>query len=147
MRWLLVVALPALAACTPATNVACAPPLQPALEIDLYFGRDRAAGGEVSEAEWLAFLAESVTPRFPDGLSVLDVEGQLRDGAGQIVRERSKLLIVVVFDAPAHQGKVRSIVDAYAKRFGQSAVFRVEHGVCAAADHPLVGAGGEPNPR
>jgi hypothetical protein len=147
MRWLLVAVLPALAACAPASNVVCTSPLQAALEIDLYFGRDKAAGGEVSDAEWAAFLVESVTPRFPDGLSVLNVEGQLRNADGRIVRERTKLLIVVVFDAPAHQAKVRDIVDAYTRRFGQSAVFRVEHAVCAAADHPLVGAGGQPNPR
>jgi hypothetical protein len=147
MRWLLVAALPALAACAPGANVACTPPLQPALEIDLYFGRDKSAGGEVSDAEWASFLAESVTPRFPEGLSVLNVEGQLRNADGRILRERSKLLIVVVFDAPAHRAKIREIVDAYATRFGQSAVFRVEHTVCAAADHPLVGAGGQPNPR
>jgi hypothetical protein len=137
----------ALAGCAQAPNAVCAPPLKPALEIDLYFGRDKSAGGEVSDAEWAAFLTAVVTPRFPDGLSVLNVDGQTQDAAGRVVRERSKLLVVVVFDAPNHQAKVRQIVDAYVQQFGQSGVFRVEHAVCAAADHPLVGGGGGRNPR
>jgi Protein of unknown function (DUF3574) len=121
-----------LGACAqPGTPAVCNAPLKPALEIGLYFGRDRQGGGEVSEAEWASFLGDTVTPRFPDGLSVLNVEGQARDPAGRIVRERTKLLIVVVFDAPARQGRIREIVEAYNSRFGQHGVFRSEHPVCA----------------
>jgi hypothetical protein len=121
-----------LGACTqPGAPPACTAPLKPALEIELYFGRDRQGGSEVSEGEWAAFLADTVTPRFPDGLSVLNVEGQAREPSGRVVRERTKLLVVVVFDAPAHQGRVREIVDAYNSRFGQHSVFRSEHPVCA----------------
>ena len=57
--------------------------------------------------------------------------GQYREPAGRIVRERTKLLVVVVFDAPAHRRKVQEIVDAYNSRFGQHSVFRVEQPVCA----------------
>ena len=131
MRYLALLATLAVAACSQPTAPACTLPLKPALEIDLYFGRDKPAGGEVSEAEWAAFQAESVTPRFPDGLSVLNVEGQHRDPTGRIVRERTKLLVVVVFDAPAHQAKVSEIVEAYNRRFGQHGVFRAEYPVCA----------------
>jgi len=122
-----------LAACAqPTAPLVCSAPLKPALEIDLYFGRDKQAGGEVSEAEWAQFLAEIVTPRFPDGLSVLNVEGQARDpSGGRIVRERTKLVVVVVFDAPAHRARVREVVEAYNQRFGQHGVFRSEQPVCA----------------
>jgi hypothetical protein len=130
-----VAALLALGACaspqTPAPPT-CSAPLKPAVEVDLYFGRERASG-EVSEAEWAAFLNEEVTPRFPDGLSVLDVHGQYRTPAGAIERERTKLLVVVVFDSPAHAPKVQAVVDAYRRRYGQHSVFRVEHPVCAGA--------------
>jgi hypothetical protein len=126
-----VVAVFALGACAQPVAAVCKVPLEPALEIDLYFGRDKPGGGEVSEAEWASFLADVVTPRFPDGLSVLDVAGQTREPSGAIVRERTKLLVVVVFDAPAHQARVREIVEAYNKRFGQHGVFRSEQPVCA----------------
>ena len=115
----------------PQVAASCAAPLKPALEVNLYFGRDRP-GGVVSEAEWATFLAQEVTPRFPDGLSVVNVAGQSRaTAASPVERERTKLLIVVVFDAPAHQPKVTAIVEAYNKRFSQIAVFRTEHAVCA----------------
>ena len=121
-----------LGACAqPGAPPVCAAPLKPALEVDLYFGRDKQGGGEVTEAEWTSFLADTVTPRFPAGLSVLNVEGQAREPSGRIVRERTKLLVVVVFDAPAHQVRVREIMEAYNGRFGQHGVFRSEHAVCA----------------
>jgi hypothetical protein len=130
----LAAALLALSACTaPAPQTAtptCKAPLGPALQVDLYFGlvaKDR----EIGEAEWAAFLNEEVTPRFPDGLSVIDIAGQYRNPTGHISRERSKLLVVIVLDAPAHLAKVQAIVDAYKKQFNQLSVLRVERTICA----------------
>ena len=85
----------------------------------------------MTDAEWGAFVTEVVTSRFPDGLSVFDSSGQYREPTGRIVRERSKRLVVIVFDAPAHKAKVIEIVEAYKQRFGQYSVFRVEQPVCA----------------
>jgi len=128
-------ALLALAACTPPQVAAssCPAPLRPAVEVDLYFGGDAGNGRAVSEAEWAAFVAAEVTPRFPDGLSVIDVAGQYREPSGRLVREKTKLLVVVVFDAPAHLGKVQAVIDAYNRRHSQNSVFRTEHAVCAGA--------------
>lgn len=126
-----------LAACTAPpqgqAGPSCKAPLKPALQVDLYFGRTTDKGREITEAEWAGFLAEEVTPRFPAGLSVADIVGQYREPSGRIERERSKLLIVVVFDAPSHGPKVEAVVDSYKQRYGQHAVFRVEHAVCAGA--------------
>ena len=123
---------PALFACAaPGQSLVCSAPLKPAAEVNLYFGRDKPTGGEVSDAEWSTFLADTVTPQFPSGLTVIEARGQHRDPAGIIGVERTKLLVVVVFDAPAHRARVASIVETYAKRFGQHEVFRVEHPVCA----------------
>ena len=104
----------------------CLAPLKSAVEVDLYFGA-------IGEAEWKAFLDEEVTPRFPDGLSVIDVSGQWRNRQGAIGRERSKLLVIVVFDAPAHAPRVQAIVDSYRQRYHQESVLRVERPVCANA--------------
>lgn len=129
-RTVLLLAL-AVGACAQPTPPVCTAPLKPAVAIDLYFGRDKPGGGEVTDAEWGAFVTEVVTSRFPDGLSVFDSSGQYREPTGRIVRERSKRLVVIVFDAPAHKAKVIEIVDAYKQRFGQYSVFRVEQPVCA----------------
>ncbi len=128
MKWTaLAAALLALAACTPPVQTAapaCMAPLKPALQVDLYFGG-------IGEREWTAFLDEEVTPRFPDGLSVLDVRGQYRNQQGTIGREHAKLLVIVVFDAPAHAARVQAIVDSYVRRYKQESVLRVERPVCA----------------
>ena len=90
----------ALSACAqPGTPPVCTAPLKAAVAIDLYFGRDKPGGGEVTDAEWGAFVTEIVTSRFPDGLSVFDSSGQYREPNGRIVRERSKRLVVIVFDS------------------------------------------------
>jgi hypothetical protein len=130
-RALLLVALAVGACAQPGTPPVCTAPLKPAVAIDLYFGRDKPSGGEVTDAEWGAFVTEVVTSRFPDGLSVFDSSGQYREPTGRLVRERSKRLVVIVFDAPAHKAKVIEIVEAYKQRFGQYSVFRVEQPVCA----------------
>jgi hypothetical protein len=129
-------ALLLLGACTPPPQTAasaCIPPLTPAVQVDLYFGRETGTGREITEAEWASFLNEEVTPRFPAGLSVVDVAGQYREPSGVIQRERSKLLVLVVFDAPAHGPMVEAVVGVYSKRYGQNAVLRVERAVCAGA--------------
>jgi hypothetical protein len=48
------------------------------VDTHLYFGLGPidAPDKGVSEAAWRAFLDKEVTPRFPSGLSVLDVYGQ-----------------------------------------------------------------------
>jgi hypothetical protein len=124
----------ALAACTPpppqTAASACVAPLEPAVQVDLYFGL-ATKGREIGEAEWAAFLNEEVTPRFPDGLSVVDVAGQYRNPAGHIARERSKLLVIIVPDAPAHVPKVQAIVDTYKRQFNQLSVLHVERAICA----------------
>jgi hypothetical protein len=129
MKWpVLAAALLALAACTPPTAQtgapACAAPLKPALQVDLDCG-------EIGAAQCQTFLDEEVTPRFPDGLSVLDAYGQYRNRQGTIGRERSKVLVIVVFDAPAHIIRVQAIVDAFIRRHRQESVLRVERPVCA----------------
>ncbi len=113
-----------LGACAPQQQApTCAAPLKPAVEVDLFYGA-------VSDAEWASYLAQEVTPRFPDGLTAIDAAGQWRDPSGTITRERSKMLILVVFDAPAHLPRVKAIIDAYLKRFNQQSVLHTERAVC-----------------
>lgn len=114
------------------TTIVCRPPLKPAVSVELYFGRSKPDGGEVSDGEWEDFLVTEVTPRFPDGLSVADVTGQYRGSSGRAVIERSKHLHVVVFDAPTHLARIAEIIDLYRRRFRQESVLRTERSLCAA---------------
>ena len=73
----------------------CPPGAERFTEYRLFFGRSQGDREVVSEEDWRAFLADEVTPRFPNGLTVLDAARQWRAGSGAIVRERTKLLLVL----------------------------------------------------
>ena len=94
----------------------------------LYFGLGPVDHPElgVSEAEWRNFLDREVTPRFPDGLSVLDVYGQWQ-GRSQIAPERlrSKLLTIDYPDTPENRAKVDAIRAAWKQKTGDQSVMRV----------------------
>jgi len=94
----------------------------------LYFGlgpADQPQQG-ISEQAWREFLDREVTPRFPDGLSVLDVYGQWQDARQSgPERLRSKLLVIDYPDTPANRGKVEAIRAAWKQRTGDQSVLRV----------------------
>lgn len=57
----------------------------PRYQTDLYFGRNRVGNEPVSEAEFQAFVDTVVTPRFQDGLTVYDANGQYRLESGELI--------------------------------------------------------------
>ncbi|HXY99773.1 MAG TPA: DUF3574 domain-containing protein [Stellaceae bacterium] len=114
-----------------AERASCPPPLEAVPVVELFFGRGLAEGGEVSDAAWRGFLDEVVTPRFPDGLSVLDAAGQYRSGSA-IERENSKLLIIVGPDPGDLDARLDAVIAAYKARFRQQAVLRVDSAACTA---------------
>ena len=98
------------------------------LDTQLYFGlgpADRPSEG-ISEAQWRDFLDKEVTPRFPAGLSVIDVYGQwLSKGGAAPERLRSKLLIIDYPGTPENAQKVEAIRAAWKQRTGDQSVLRV----------------------
>lgn len=98
------------------------------VETRLYFGlgpADRLSVG-VDEASWRDFLDHEVTPRFPDGLSVLDVQGQWQ-GPHEAAPERlrSKLLVIDYPDDASNRARIEAIRDAWKRRTGDRSVLRV----------------------
>ncbi|MEQ8282847.1 MAG: DUF3574 domain-containing protein [Parvibaculum sp.] len=110
-------------------RTAFADPTTGAVQSTLYFGLELSDGGTVSERDWTRFLAEVVTPRFPDGLTVVDAYGQWRDPAladAPIVREATKIIIVVHSETPEAAVALADIKTEYMDRFGQKSVFHTE---------------------
>jgi len=119
-----------LAGCAGLGPNACAPGLRTMMQTQLFFGRNVPGRAMVSDDEWRQFLDEEVSPRYPAGFSVADIDGQYRNAGGGIVRERSKQLLIV---GPGVDGaKLDAIRDAYKRRFNQESVLLVESPVCAA---------------
>ena len=102
---------------------ACA--TSPMVSDRLFFGQNIPAGGTVSTADWQKFVAEVVTPRFPDGMTISQGNGQWLDPRGNLVHEQV-FVIEVVHDRSAEANeKIEAIAVEYKKRFGQDAVMRV----------------------
>jgi Protein of unknown function (DUF3574) len=97
---------------------------------ELFFGLSRP-GGVVTEGEFKAFVDAYVTPRFPDGLTLLSGVGQFRDAGGTIVVEGSKLLILLYprRDREADR-KIEQIRRDYKRAFQQQSVLRADDLSC-----------------
>ena len=90
----------------------------------IYFGRNRP-GGTVSDSEWNSFLADVVTPRFPQGLTVTEGVGQWRGAdTGAVEQERSEVVTLFHPDNEAARQSVQEIALEYKRRFQQEAVLR-----------------------
>jgi hypothetical protein len=98
--------------------------------LDLLFGLGRADSGAVSEEEWQSFLAAEVSPRFPDGLTVLPAFGQWKNASGTINQEKARVLLIWYKPSAAAEANIETIRQAYKVRFGQESVMRVDGNAC-----------------
>lgn len=119
-----------LAGCVSLPDASCPGGLRPADIARLYFGRSIAAGGSVSDAAWRDFVDREVAPRFPDGFTVADGAGAWRNATGDTIRERSKVLTIVIADAKGEHAKLDAIRAAYKTRFHQESVLLTEMKGC-----------------
>ncbi len=101
---------------------------EPFIRTELFFGRNRPNGPEVSQEEFADFLNVTITPEFPDGLTVLDGIGQFRDSNGNTIQEKAKVLILLYPSNTRRQSsrKIERIRTAYKNRFEQQSVLRVD---------------------
>jgi hypothetical protein len=98
------------------------------VDTKLYFGLGPAdePGKGISESAWRAFLDKEVTPRFPNGLSVIDVYGQWQGKEEKVPeRIRTKLLIIDYPDIGENRDKIEAIRAAWKKLTGDQSVMRV----------------------
>ncbi|MEQ9145494.1 MAG: DUF3574 domain-containing protein [Parvibaculaceae bacterium] len=115
-----------------AALLACSPLRAESVETTFYFGLDLPGGEVVSEEDWRGFLADVVTPRFPDGFTVVDAYGQWRDPSvadAPVVREATKVLVIVHPATAETSAAVAEIKSLYKARFDQKSVFHTDASV------------------
>ena len=95
---------------------------------ELFFGTAKADGTVVTDLEFNLFIDDTVTPRFPDGLTLLKADGQFQDASGTIVKEASFVLILLypVEDFLVSSRKINVIREIYKEAFQQQSVLRVD---------------------
>jgi hypothetical protein len=115
----------------------CASVVQPACPVGsthmvndaLYFGTS-TPGGFVSAERWADFLRLTVTPRFPNGFTVLQGSGQWKAADGLLNREASYLLNVLHVDDARAENAIREIVADYKSGHQQESVLRAKSFAC-----------------
>jgi hypothetical protein len=104
------------------------------LVAELFFGRDNAGREAVSDAEWADFLAGTVTPYFPDGLTVFDGYGQWRNPDNGVIGRSPhvKIVLIAARRQPDLAPRLSAVIDAYKARFRQQSVGIITRDSCAA---------------
>jgi len=97
---------------------------------ELYFGLSKPDGSRIGDGEYQSFLDSEVTPRFGEGFTVLNGNGQFRGANGQIVREPSRVLILFYAVGDAKSTAAEEIRAAYRTQFQQESVLRVDTTSC-----------------
>jgi hypothetical protein len=96
------------------------------LRTELYFATGFLDQPEkISRGEWQTFLDGTVTPLFPDGLTVAEAFGQWRS-KGRSVPEKlvSKILIILHPDDAVNRAKIERIRESWTARYHHESVLR-----------------------
>jgi hypothetical protein len=96
----------------------------------LFFGRNVGAKPTVSQADFQRFMDAEVTPRFPDGLTVLEGGGQWRGSENQLIREAAKVVLIVLPKGGDAPQKIDAVRTAYKKKFNQDSVLLITQPAC-----------------
>jgi uncharacterized protein DUF3574 len=96
----------------------------------IFFGRNIGGLPGVSDADFRKFMDDEVTPRFPDGLTVLDGGGQWRGKDEVLIREASKVVMIVLPKARDSGDRIEAVRNAYKTRFHQESVLAITQGSC-----------------
>jgi hypothetical protein len=93
---------------------------------ELFFGSLRSDKPPVSEQDFLGFLDDTITPLFPNGLTLLTGLGQFLNSQGVIQQEQSWLLILLypLGERQENNSKIEVIRAEYKKAFEQESVLR-----------------------
>lgn len=99
------------------------------MRTELIFGTQRSQRTPVSSAAWQRFVAREISPRFPDGFTVIDAQGGWRGRRG-LIREKSYILIVWHESAPQPHDNFEVLRSIYKQRFRQHSVLRIDGSDC-----------------
>lgn len=96
---------------------------------ELFFGLSKP-GGRITKRQFDRFVDDEVTPRFPDGLTVLSGEGQFRLEDGEIIEERSKVIVLLHGGGDVESKEIDEIRAEYIDQHDQQSVLRTDEPSC-----------------
>lgn len=87
---------------------------------------------KISDNDIRKFVDTEVTPRFPDGVTVVDGGGQWRGDENRMIREAAKVVMIVLPENGDPVAKVEQVRTAYRARFKQDSVVLLPPPACVA---------------
>jgi len=119
---------------SPAPAYSCLLPAEQHMFVaELFFGRNIKGRQPLTDGEWAEFVAQTISPNFPDGFTLFDGEGQWRNPqTGQIASGRTKILFVAAKPEPDLSRRLSAVIDAYKAQFRQQSVGIITRDSCAA---------------
>jgi len=110
-----------LAGCTSAPKPQACPAGQaPLRTAQLFLGTKAPA--TPNDGDLRRFVDQEVTPRFPDGVTVVNGGGQWKGSENRLIREASKVVLVVLPASGEGPTKVEAVRTAYRTKFKQEPV-------------------------
>lgn len=76
----------------------------------------------ISDSDIRKFVDAEVTPRFPDGVTVVDGGGQWRGDENRLIREAAKVVMIVLPERGDPARRVEAVRSAYRTKFHQDSV-------------------------
>jgi hypothetical protein len=120
----------ALAGCASVQQAACPAGQERLKTAQLFFGQQINGKSSVSDADFHQFVEDELTPRFPDGLTVLNADGQWRAAGNPLVRDASKVVLIVLPSRGDASSRIEAVQGAYKKRFRQESVLVLTEATC-----------------
>lgn len=103
------------------------------IDADLYFGRNIPGDGEVSQKQFQTFVDTVIAPLFP-GLTVFDANGEVRDASGNINKEQTKIVKLVLDQTPENTAAIDNVLNTYQQQFQGAVALQNIYNVQASAD-------------
>lgn len=98
---------------------------------ELIFGRRIGTRVAVTETQFVLFVGDEITTRFPDGLTVFNATGTWRDKtSNKIMHEPTKIVLIVLPGNADDLARLNQVAEAYKRRFQQQSVGMILRPAC-----------------
>lgn len=120
----------ALAGCATAPKPAC--PVGQAQMRTAQLFLEAKAPARLSDADLRRFVEQEVTPRFPNGVTMVAGGGRWKGAQNRMIRDAAKVVLIVLPAKGDPQASVEAVRTAYRTRFNQNAVVVMPPPACVA---------------